>query len=795
MRLFILLLICISHLSVAQTGIKGKVVDQQYQPLPDVTILLLQATDSSWIATDITDVNGHFNFRHTAPGSYLIMIQKIGYLQQLTAAISAHDTTEPVYVLQQSGNTTLSAFILTAKHPFVETALGKTIVHFPPESLPASNTLLDILRKSPGVIVDGNGNISLQGKGVMVMIDDKPTYFSGKELSDYLRSIAADQVDQVELMTQPPAKYDAEGNGGIINIKTKKDKDTGLKGNANVSLSLAQRTDPATFNSLNMNYRNRKFNVFANAGYLHAQGYLDLHSDRLAHNLQDGTVQSTISENGFFKETFEDYSLQIGGDYFPCKKLTVGASIRGVYHPNKEKDRTNSILTNTDGPGIVNSTTFIEHKMHKNNITANAYGKYSFSKDREISMDLDYFIRDYRNEQYLLSTNNDSTALQLHYLMPSTIKVYVARMDYSGPLFATAKIEAGLKSSYVDTRNATFSDIMQQGYWQYDTIRSNDFYYQESITAAYLNASRKLGEKWEIQAGLRLEHTHMAGQQLMNNQDFRRSFTSLFPTFFARYAINKHHSLEVNYGKRINRPSYVQLNPFIRYQSQYYYTVGNPYLLPQYEHSLELKHVYKNMLFTSVNFGRKTDVMNPVLLYDTANQITVNTSRNNAGKNNIHGSVSFYKQLYDWWTLYTSADIYWQQYMLYGNKNMYAASIGYAYTLSCQLKSARGWGADIFLQYTSGDLQTMIERNKPAWWTSISISKGIWKGTSTITLTFEDPFGIYRYRSDTEWEGIQAYSSMKWANQRFSIGFNFNFGKNYANMQQHESKTDEARRL
>lgn len=774
--------------------VSGTVKDDNNKTLLAATISVLNAQDSSWIKTELTDEKGGFTIRDISDGNYLLAATSLGYKNIMQPLAVKEDVKEVVIIMQKSSNE-LQEVSVSSRRPYIESGLGKMMVNIPQASVSAGTTILDLLRKSPGVTVDGNGNITMHGQGVLVMIDDRQTYLNGADLANYLKSMSADQVAQLELITQPSAKYDAEGNSGIINIKTRKDRKAGWNGN--ISLSGGMGVYPITFDNFNLNYKKGKVTAYANGGYLHATGFLRGTDVQTARDVVTNQILSTAIQNRFPKEVFEDYNLKAGVEYAANDKLTMGFGSKGIYHTNREVANNTTAVTDNTANTVYNDAV-VQDGFIRNQTENNLYAKYIPAKGHELNLDVDYLQRDYNAHEDLANSNYDnnnqpiSGGLQLQGKQPSTIKVWAAKVDYTGELNATTKLEAGLKTTYAWKEAGAFFNQLDNGNWVNDTTLTNDFTYKETINAAYLSGSKSFGSKWQTQLGLRAEQTTATGLQTIGDQSFTRNYLNIFPTAFISYKADSSNSFELNFGRRIDRPTYIQLNPFLDYISQYSYSSGNPLLQPEYRNYLELKHNYKNVLFTTLGVSRTSNVVNTVVNYNSANQTIATLPENNATLLTLHQGCSFNKQLFKWWTISVSEDAYMQHFQL--NDSGYKVSGGaVSLNLNNQFVFADGWEIDTFFQCSSGGLQGISEKDLPSQYLSLNVAKKILKDSAIIKLSAEDPFGAYRYAGTTAWNGVQDKFNYKFATQQFSLGFTYNFGKKQVDTRNYTS--DESKRM
>lgn len=796
--LIVLLLVLADNTSNAQGfTASGIIKDNTGAVIPTATVSLLKASDSSWVQSEITDENGSYTFKGIPEGEYLVDIHALGYTAVLQPLSIKENLVGAGFVMQKA-NTTLDGVTVSSKRPRIETALGKTIVNIDPTTVSAGSNVMELLRKSPGVIIDGAGNISLKGNSVLVLVDDKQTYLSGEQLADYLRTLTADQVAQLELISQPSSKYDAEGSGGIINIKTRRTNKKGYNGN--VALAVSQGVYPGTHNTGAFNYRNNKLNVYTNVGYLLGNGFLARKDNRKIKDAQSGGYSSEFVQDAFLHETFEDRNLKLGADYAIGEKANIGGSVKGIYHPNNEKDITNVVATDNAGNVTYNKTVNY-NGLKRDHYICNLYGKYTLAKNQEITADIDYLYRNQKNYQNVTGNNYNAQnqytgGLVFKNNSTAAIQATVAKVDYNISLPNNCKLEAGVKTSIAKADNGTFFNVPDNGVWRNDTTRSNEFDYHENINAAYLSANKDFGKKWKAQAGLRVENTDAEGKQVTQNKDFERNSTSLFPTGFLSFTPNEKNSFELSCGRRIERPSYTILNPFVSYSSQYYFNMGNPNLKPSFRNYIECKHSYNNVLFTSIGYRRVNGLITPILQTDPASKAIYATWGNYANRNVVQGSMAYSELLFKWWMMSASVDCYYNEFQDVNGNARLATSFGYSGAVNNQFILGKGWTVDSNFYYGSGDLQNLIDRYGPNFWMDMSIAKKFWKDSATVKLGIEDPFYVYGAQSSTNFNGIESKTKSRYSTQQLNLGFTYNFSKKKDNVkQQRQNNTEEAGRM
>lgn len=795
--LILMLLSLFTESILAQSyTLQGHINDENEESVAGAVILLSTIADSTWSYSGLTDSTGQYKIENVKADSYTAKVIAQGFNESAQTINVLDDGT--LNFSLQTVNNTLKEVVITDRPPAIETSFGKTTINLNAAQIPAGSNALDILRKAPGVRIDGNGNVLLHGTHVLVLVDEKPTYLAGKDLETYLKSLSAEQLAQVELMSQPSAKYDKEGSGGIINLKTKTIKKKGFHGIGSSSISLAQRVHPAARSNLNLIYNNEKLSLFINAGYVHVQGFLDEQQNRTITDPLTGRISQTY-QDAFYKETWEDYSLQIGTDYKLSSKTKVGLSIKGIYHPNKEKDEIQTVLEEDNK--IDRNEAGRTHELFKNSVMGNASLKYIPDDKSNLVVNMDYIRRDHRHDMLFDSKGYDEQRqpngqdLLLHSDAPFITDLYSLKADYEKQMIKDINLETGIKSSLVTLNNGSYFQTYINHQWHNDSSRSNNFRYRENINAVYANLAKKFSEKWNAQIGLRVENTNIQGKQQIGNRIIARSFTSLFPVAYLGYKPNEHHNFEINYGRRITRPNYSQLNPFVTYTSRYQYETGNADLMPAFDHTIELRHNYDNMLFSGIEFRRRNNIINPVINYDAASGSVIYTVANNADKNVFHASAYFMRELFKWWNFAASADMYYQAYKLRNEEKIFSESVGYSFSVQHGFNFAKSWTIDSSYYWASGDLQSMIARNKASQWLSLSVSKKLWKDTTVIKLSLEDPLNAYKQTTVSHWNGVETVSENKYLSQQISFGLTYNFGKQKENVERNNNNLEEAKRM
>lgn len=799
MRKFLTLLTTIVALSLTTYAqntsgkVSGQVIDGNTKTVEAATITLLRAKDSSVAKISAANKEGKFLFENVSDGSYLVSITAVGHTKGFSetfeiTSTNSNVTLKTIELIPLAKN--LAGVTVAAKKPLIEQKIDRTIVNVEASVTNVGTSALEVLEKSPGVSVDKDGNISLKGKqGVQIYIDGRPTYLSGTDLANYLRNLSSNQLDQIEIMTNPPAKYDAAGNAGIINIKTKKTKQVGYSGS--LSSTWTQGRYPKVSESFNFNYRKNKLNLFTTVGYSNRKNWQDLDIQRKFIEHSTKVIKSHFDQESRIKEEGKSYNAKVGFDYFADKKTTFGAVFTGYYNPGLFSNQSDVLIS--DANNILLSKTLAKtsnDREWKNFSTNVNFRRLLDTTGQEITADLDYLTYSSANTQDLINAYYDPNGVPtvkadtLLGNLPQNINIYSAKVDYTLPLKKGAKFEAGVKTSFVETDNNAIYDSVNYGMRVRDIGRSNHFIYKENVNAAYVNYTRPFSKKWYGQFGLRIENTNATGNQVTTGQKFNRHYTQLFPTAFIQYKASDKNSFVLNYGRRINRPDYEDLNPFILFLDKYTFEQGNPNLQPQFAHNIEFTHSYKGFLNTTLNYTRTTDIINEVLEQNTDRNETY-VKKDNIAKQRQYGiSISAGGQIKKWWTANLWTNVYNNMYegIVNGDYVKISATTGQA-NLQNQFKLGKTLNAELSGYFNSGGIEGVF-RIKSFGMVNMGISKQVFKGKGTFRLSGRDVFRTQKIRGDIKYSNIDASFQQRRDSRQVALGFTYRFAKGKMNNNQ-----------
>lgn len=776
-KLFILLLglTSIGNLK-AQTNFSLTVLDEQQKPIEYATIELRKADVKTLFKAGITNTKGAVDFQVTE-GKFTATIVSVGFATKIVDF--TYPATKNMIVNLAIATKNLNQVTITSNKPFVQRTQGKTVVNVDAAVTNAGTNVLEVLEKSPGVMVDRNGGISLQGKtSVLVLIDDKPTYLSGAELNNLLSTMSSSQVNQIELITSPSAKYDANGNAGIINIKTKKNKQEGFNGN--FLTNIGQGRYIKNNNNLVLNYRKGSFNTFLNYGFNYNKGFTSIYALRDYFDNTGATI-SSLDQDSYLKSIGNNNNIKTGLDFYASDKTTFGLTLTGT-------------LVNRDGEGdaianwisatkVIDSaiSTYSNSNFQLKNGAINVYGRHQIDKKQDFGFDVDYLKYEIANDQ---NFNNVRTGA-VNYnqgsrgLIPSALEIFAAKADYTAQLTNNVKLEAGLKSSVINTDNSANYTLFDGVNWLPDLAKSNHFLYKENINSVYTSMEQKL-KKISYQIGFRYENTYYKATQLGNalqtGSEFTRTYANLFPSGFISYDADSLNSFSFTAGRRIDRPAYQKLNPFVFIINKYTYQRGNPNFLPQFTNNFELSHTYKQMLTTTVSYSNIKNYFSQLFLSE-GNDILVYTEGNVGQMHNLGASLSLQVSPFKWWSLVAQTNFNYKN--LSGYQNVaYTSSVKQLHTsLNNQFKITPTLNGEISGFYTTRNRNDLQELLSPTGQLSAGLAKTIFKGKGTVRLTGRDIFYTQSMEGVTDFPGAEEYFILWRDTQVLNVGLSYRFGK------------------
>ncbi|MGI4749254.1 MAG: TonB-dependent receptor domain-containing protein [Janthinobacterium lividum] len=778
-------------------NISGLVVDQQQKPLDYATVSLLKAKDSTLVKGALTDDKGHYQISGITSGSYLISSSVINYKKAFSKPFTISES-NAVFTIEKlvmtAASQQLKGVSIVAQKPLIEHQIDKTVLNVANSVLAAGNSALEILQKAPGVTLDKDDNISLKGKqGVTVMIDGKLTYLSSAQLATLLRSTDGNSIQSIEIITNPSAKYDAAGNSGIINIKMKKNRASGTNGS--LILAGGYGAYPRTSESLTLNHKEGKFNFFGSYNHGDRKRYNQIDIDRVV-----GTGNNTtyFNQKTFMPQTNYYNNYRFGTDYDISKKNTIGVLVNGYFNGENENNITNTLIGARENITDSLQKTYTDLHQTFKNFAFNLNDRLQLdTSGQELAIDLDYSkfnnnnIAQYNTDFFLADGSLQRTPLSLRNQTPSVINIKTGKADYTKTLKKIGKLEAGIKLSDVQTDNDLEAQKLSgtAGYIN-DASRTNRFIYTEKISAAYLNLSHTF-KKLSVQAGLRAENTSSNGNLVTTSQVVDRNYLNFFPSLFLQESLNAKNDVGFTYSRRIDRPSYDNLNPFIYYLDQYTYNQGNPFLKPQYTQSFELSYTYNKTINVSLGYSRTTDVITEVI--QTVNKASYDTQLNlqtqNAYNLNINAPFTFAK----WWAGNLNFNGFYLGFksdsLLGGNLNR--GKVAFQAKALNTFTMGKGFKAEL-----SGDYQSALVYSvfniKPQYAVDAGLSKSLFNKKANLKFSVSDIFNTRTNNLSSNYSNTNINIYQKRDTRVALLTLTYNFGNSkLAPDRRHKSGADD----
>jgi len=761
--------------------ISGKVTDPSNEPLPGAVTELRNAADSTLTKVNVTDAKGQFTFSNIKAGTYYLKTSLVGFTPHRSESFS-HDgvsAKEIPAIKMASSTVNLQDANVVAIKPLVEVHSDKTVFNVENSINSTGSTAYELLQKAPGVVIDNNDNISLKGRGgVLVQIDGKDTRLSAEELGDYLKSIQSTDVESIELISNPSSKYEAQGTAGIINIRLKKNKNYGTNGSVTVGYAKGVLSKYNT--ALSLNNRSKKFNVFMN----YSNNWGDRQNEFYLYREQNPYI---FDASTIFKRSGLSHNYKAGVDYTLNRKNTIGLMVNGNYSDINGSNTSSNVIHNfaTDvTDSILQSNQTIKAFTNSFDINLNLHFSDTLGHDLMTDFDFGYYDGSRNNFQPNIYTLPDySTVLSSSYyrtITPTTINIYTFKSDYTQN-FLKGKLGAGYKLSFVKTDNTfDFYNILNQVEVP-DYTRSNNFVYTENVYALYLNYQRTLG-KFDLQAGIRMEDTDSKGElksvtASTDDKTVKRNYVNFFPSGGITFNPNKDNAFSLIYSKRIDRPNYQELNPFEFKLDELSFRKGNPFLNPQYSDKVELSHTYKYTLTTSAGYSHTRDFFAQITDTIGGGKSYI-TSKNLATEDVLSLDISGSLQPVKWYSIYLTAGLYNMAYdaNFGGNKTISTSITVFNLYAQNTIKLPMNITFEVSGWYNTGGIWGGSYVSDPQGSLDLGLQKKLFSDQATLKLSYTDVFDTAPWHSRNVYAGIVILAHGNWESQQFRASFTYRFG-------------------
>jgi iron complex outermembrane receptor protein len=798
---FTLLTALAANYTLQAQDIKGRVLDTNNAPYTSAEVSLLHSLDSTVFKYGFIDEKGVFTFPNIPNGYYIVKLEE-GETEQYFSVVGhtndkIYDLGDLVFEPQQDE---LEQVVFRYQRPLVEVSANGLVFNVDSTINSVGQNAFELMRKSPGVVVDKDENISLNGKnGVRIYVDGKLMPFTGSELSEYLKTLQSSSIDLIEIINNPSAKYDASGNAGIINIKLKKFKIKGTNGSVNAGYAVQKFSK---YNGgFNLNHRNNKVNLFGSYNINDSKNWNEANFER---TLMDSFyIMKSINESKYTGQTYK-----AGADYYVDDNNTFGLMFSG----NNRSGNTNSnnvqrilgLPSNILASQLISSN---EDENKRNNYNANLNYQYdNKNTGKSLNIDVDYARFGVNNDQYQPNIYYNEAGVQtganIYNLLTNTqINIYTAKADYAQNWLG-GKLSLGAKITSTNTDNDFGYKVQKNNTWNNDRQRSNTFAYNENIQAAYGEFQKRFKTKYNLQLGLRAENSITKGvsegERLSGNNTYvsytesnPRNYFNLFPTVGIGFQQNQYHNWNLRYSKRIDRPNYQDLNPFEYKMSDYSYRKGNVNLKPQIAHSASITHNYRYMLTTTLEYSHVNDVF--AELVDTINGNRLFQTKENLAQQDII-------------TLNVSAPFNYKKLFAFvnvsGYYSHYNADFGTGRTVNMDVVAMNLYGQVSYSINKWLSIETSGWYSSPTIWqgTFKSIAMGgldvgaqakVLKGKGTFKLSYGDVFNTMKWGGSSDFAGQKVKAYGRWESQQFRANFTYNFGSNKAKAKQRKTGAEE----
>jgi len=764
--LIVISLCCLPALSQQNITIKGKVLNENRAPIANATVSLFSATDQP-ILKLVTNENGLFSFVKPIQKFYV----NINYLGYLPFRVDEFNGDSIIIVLKNKSMQLNEVSISTTK-PFIEQQLDKMVVNVNGDAKTGVNAI-DILKKIPGVVLKNNEELMVEGKGVTVMMDGKPTRLSGANLMSFLEGTSSANISQFEIIYNPSAKFDAAGSGGLINIKTIKREKPGY--DANISITGGHGWKFPTSNStVGLNYKTGNTNFYGSYSFSLGKQYQEIQT-----NTYQSDLNQRLRDSATYRSRYESNNIRLGFDHSLNKTDVFGVMITGSHNL-----RNPNYFSNTETYGVKQpNPTAITHANNINsttgrgiNVNLNYKHVIDVKNQQEISFDADAGTFDYHNQNTnnisIISplTTNRYQAYNQNGLTKS--EIYSFKSDYTKKL-SKGLFETGLKISNVKIKN-NFISLFSNDKQQPSDMESNDFLYRETILAAYASQRLALG-KFSMLLGLRGEQTFTNGNSITLSNEVKRQYLNLFPNATLGLKL-KNSSISLGYSKRIGRPLYNELNPFIMVTSAFTTRSGNPNLSPSYTDNLRLAFTLKSKFTIATSYSYAKNIITDLRTRDPQTQITNSFKTNLSAYRNIGFNTSYSNKLFKILQLNYGLGISNSNYdFLYNaaSENINQTT-GYL-SLGNNIEISPTLWAEVFF-YGQSRVTYGNSVNLPFSTTSLSFGKKIFQGKGSLNLNINDIFYTGVTRSEANYGNIVYDLKSKYDSRNIRLNFSYRFG-------------------
>lgn len=763
-------------------GIAGVLMDQAGNPVPFANVALHSIEDSSLLAGTASREDGRF-FLDANSGTYYVQVSFLSFDTKVIPNVEVQSSVARLgkIELQQSASS-LDEMVVTAERSNMELRMDKRVFNVSKEISNQGRSASEILENLPSVDVDVDGNVSLRGsQGVRILIDGKPSGLVGASSSDALRLIPGNLIERVEVITNPSARYDAEGEVGIINIVLKKEKREGVNGSFELNTGIPHNHGA----SMNMNWRKRKFNLFANYGlsYRSAPGGGFTEQEFISAD----TSYSFSSQRDHQRADLSNL-VSLGSDIYLNDQNIL--TVSGLYKISSGDNLSEIRYKDEDGSGEVIEETLRDDKEREDEQdiegTISYRKKFRNHKDHQWVTEVKWTINEDLEASNLVQTSSlpNSRATLQRSESTENENNYLFQSDYVHPFSEKGSFEAGVKATLREIQNTFSVEINDDGTWDELTAFNNDLRYSEGIYAGYLIFSNEL-QRFSYQLGLRGEYSDIETELRVTGEKNPRKYFNLFPSGHLSYKWTEKRSLQLSYSRRLSRPSFFRLAPFLSFTDPRNFYSGNPDLNPEFTHSIEagmLNNWESGSLLSSIYYRHTTGVIERITITDSTTltqSFPVNLGQRNAAGAEFSLNINPTKK----WRISTNANVYYEQVEGEYEGQVFSSE---ALTLTSRLMNSFDLPKDVKLQFTGSyraPRNTTQGRSLSIYALDVAIAKEVLKGNGTLSLSVRDVFNTRKRRREVQTEFLDTYSEFQWRRRQLTLSFNYRLNQRKSRQQ------------
>ena len=770
--LSLITLLTLAGTARAQAPVSGLVQDAAGRGLPFATVVLLHLPDSVAVASQTTSEQGTYAFTKVAAGRYCLKGLALGYAPgRVVVAVGSQPAQVPALRLAATA-TTLKEVVVAGRPPVLEQHADRTVVNMDRLNTAGDNAL-EALRKVPGITLDRDEHLQYRGSNsVLVLIDGKQSYLTGEALSNYLRSLPAAQLGQVELLPNPPASLDAAGTAGVINLRLKRSRLPGLSGTLTGTTGKTRYQRAST--SANLAYNVGQVRSYGRVSVGYTEYFNQLTVKRLIRD-------TTFTQQNYWHPLDFDLGYAAGADVALSKRQTLGGQVRGTYGTSATQVNSESVATTADGHPTGSLAMRNPRASTGRDLALNL--NYRLALDtlgRELTADADWVQGANAGHQDFLPLNSPPGGAegalvgQQRSQTGSAVIIRALKADYVHPLPGHWRAEAGAKASWVSTESRIAFEKLSPApaEWRFDSTRSNTFHYNERIAAGYATVSTTL-KKLELKAGLRSEHTHSVGESPTTGQRVERDYFQLFPTLFASYQLTARDQVSFSAGRRISRPAYQSLNPFINYTDAYTAMQGNPYLAPSLARSLEVNYLHAGFQVLNISYLLETNVVNEVVYQNDQTKVTTTRPMNLDQVRTLTLTSGGHTDLAKWWGMDNQVGAtYGEVQTLVANQSVQLRRVGAMATSNHTFTLPRYYQLQVGGEYYGPSVNGLFTLRSTGTF-NLGLRKQFWQEKATLSLKFSDLFYTSGWFSSLHYQNINTDWVNRYDSRRLSLSFTY----------------------